>query len=149
MHPFCAILGFPVFSTVIFCVGTRMLQKILKERRQFIRAVVDLDVLYAKRSTSGWLDVYTSKARNLCRKGMFLETDEILSAGQDIYLQFYLPNISMQFRVSGKVIWSKLDGIIRGMGVYFTDIGDKYEEMLEHYVLRKYDFKSPYPTLPR
>ncbi len=79
---------------------------------------------------------------------MFVQADDIMPQGQDIYLQFYLPNIATHFRVSGKVIWSRMDNATKGMGIYFTDIDPQLEEMIEHYVLRKYDFKSPYPTNP-
>ena len=45
------------------------------------------------------------------------------------------------FGVVPKVIWNRMDKLIHGMGLFFTDIGPKYEELLEHYVLRHYDFK--------
>ncbi|MFH1379060.1 MAG: PilZ domain-containing protein [bacterium] len=113
------------------------------ERRHFIRAQVTMDVLCARQDQVKWLDVFIARSKNICKRGIFVETEELVPPAREVYIQFNLANIAYHFRVNSKVIWNSADDIIRGIGLLFTDIGPKYEQMIEHYVLRHYDFRSP------
>jgi Tfp pilus assembly protein PilZ len=118
------------------------------DRRKHIRAYVDFDVLLAKRSENGWIDAYTARAKNISRRGICIETDDIIPPGKEVCVQFNLPNISAHYCVNAKVIWARCDDAVRAMGLLFTDIGEQHEEMIEHYVLKKYNFANPFPTSP-
>lgn len=113
------------------------------ERRHFIRARVNMDVLCAKQDKEKWLDVFSARSKNICSRGIFVQTDEIIPPARELFIQFHLANIAFHFRVNSKVIWSRTDKIMQGLGLFFTDIGPKYEKVIEHYVLRHYDFNSP------
>lgn len=113
-----------------------------RERRHYIRSVCAVDILCAIPSKVEWLDVFTVRSKNISRRGFFLQTNDIIQPGRELYMQFCLVNYTTHFRIYTKVIWNRFDPIINGMGVYFEDIGEKFEEMIEHYVLKHYDFKS-------
>lgn len=114
-----------------------------RERRNFIRASKDIDVFCVVQDVVKWIDVFTVRAKNICRKGMFLDSEEIMPPGSEVYLQFFLPHQKTHFKVRAKVTWNRFDDVVTGIGVYFTDISPNHEEMIEHYVLKNYDFSSP------
>ena len=117
-----------------------MIWKPYRERREFIRAPLRVDVFCVIPNSERWLDVFTMRAKNISQKGIFLETTEIITPGKEVYVQFYLDNHLVHFKESGKVIWNRFDKTAQGIGIYFSDIGKKYEKMIEHYVLKHYDF---------
>lgn len=117
-----------------------MIWKPFRERRGFIRAPFRVDIFCVIPNPERWLDVLTLRAKNISQKGIFLETTEIITPGKDIYVQFYLDNNLAHFKVSGKVIWNRCDKVAQGLGVFFAGIGTTYEKMIEHYVLKHYDF---------
>lgn len=114
-----------------------------RERRDFIRASINIDVFCVVQDVVKWIDVFTVRAKNICKKGMFLDSEEIMPPGKEVYLQFFLPHQKTHFKVHAKVTWNRFDDVVTGIGVCFTDISPNHEEMIEHYVLKNYDFSSP------
>jgi len=65
--------------------------------------------------------------------GVFIETNEKLPVGQDMVLNFSLPNYSKQFTFNGKIAWSGP----RGFGVQFEEVTPLQNDILKTYIEEK------------
>jgi Tfp pilus assembly protein PilZ len=65
--------------------------------------------------------------------GVFIETNETFTIGQEIMLNFALPHYQKPFKLRGKISW----GSPRGFGVKFDKIPLQQGEILKSYVEQK------------
>ncbi len=59
--------------------------------------------------------------------GVFIETRELFTIGQEIYLTFSIPNSEIPFRITGKVTRATQEGI----AVKFKNVSKYQEEILQ------------------
>lgn len=87
-------------------------------KRGVPRKPCSLDVDYATgdRAAKG-------AVKNVSVNGLFIETSEPLSPGQEITLTFSLPSHAKPLKTTGKVVWRKANGV----GVKFS-LPNKYLE---------------------
>ena len=77
---------------------------------------------------------------NISPGGLFLESDLLYEVGEQIWLSFTLPGVSMSLRTRGKIVWVHKypdDGNPKdqaGMGVEFLDLSDAEQAALGAYL---------------
>ncbi|MGD9180904.1 MAG: PilZ domain-containing protein [Desulfobacterales bacterium] len=76
---------------------------------------------------------YKSYILDISIGGVFIETNEKFTIGQEIVLSFTLPNYQKPFKLSGTVSW----GSPRGFGVKFDKIPAQQGEILKSFVEQK------------
>ena len=81
------------------------------ERRQHSRKTCSLDI-----DCATWKGLFDGTVKNISLGGMFVETDTVLSPGQEITANLSVPNHSKPIRITGKTMWNPR----RGVGVQFT-----------------------------
>jgi uncharacterized protein (TIGR02266 family) len=62
--------------------------------------------------------------------GVFIETSESFSVGQEMTLAFSLPNYQQLFKLSGMIVWVGHQGI----GVKFQNLSPYQEEMIKSFI---------------
>ena len=73
---------------------------------------------------------YKSYILDISIGGVFIETNETFTLGQEIVLNFALPHYQKPFKLSGKISW----GSPRGFGVKFDQIPVQQGEILKSFV---------------
>jgi Tfp pilus assembly protein PilZ len=76
---------------------------------------------------------YKSYILDISIGGVFIETNEKFTIGQEIVLSFTLPNYQKPFKLSGTISW----GSPRGFGVKFDKIPVQQGEILKSFVEQK------------
>jgi Tfp pilus assembly protein PilZ len=76
---------------------------------------------------------YKSYILDISIGGVFIETNETFTIGQEIMLNFALPHYQKPFKLRGKISW----GSPRGFGVKFDKIPLQQGEILKSYVEQK------------
>ena len=104
------------------------------ERRKEERFDVDIQVDYSTK------DIFVSNTMtNLCRGGIFIQTDHPAPLQTVFRLKFTLPLSAEKIEVTGKVVWTydikKGTSLIRpGMGIRFIDLSSDHKARLEAYI---------------
>lgn len=78
-----------------------------------------------------------ARLRNVSRGGLYLETSCELDRHCEIGLEFTLPESSVRFNPTARVVWKKLDAALnhtQGLGLRFVDISSHLVRKLEDYV---------------
>jgi Tfp pilus assembly protein PilZ len=73
---------------------------------------------------------YKSYILDISIGGVFIETNETFTLGQEIVLNFALPHYQKPFKLNGKISW----GSPRGFGVKFDQIPAQQGEILKSFV---------------
>lgn len=76
---------------------------------------------------------YKSYLLDISIGGVFIETNEKFTVGQNINLNFSLPNLKKPFKLTGTIAW----GSPRGFGVKFEGIPSQQGEILRSFVEQK------------
>jgi Tfp pilus assembly protein PilZ len=76
---------------------------------------------------------YKSYILDISIGGVFIETNQTFTIGQEIVLNFALPNYQKPFKLSGTISW----GSPRGFGVKFDEIPVRQGEILKSFVEQK------------
>jgi len=84
------------------------------ERRKIARTQVRLQVFFATRD-----EFVAAFTVDLGVGGLFIATEQLLAAGERLYLQFNLPGTDRLIEAEAEVRWTKTDGQTPGMGVRF------------------------------
>ena len=92
------------------------------DRRKHTRKPCSISITY---STSD--RVFTDIIKNICPGGVFIETSEVFSIGQQITLMFASGDLEEPIEVVGKVVW---DGP-KGIGVKFAAANKDLEKMIK------------------
>jgi hypothetical protein len=96
------------------------------ERRGYIRKPLEVEVNFSKK--------YTVKMENISESGVSLITDEGLTTGNILKLNFTLPK-GDEVNVFGEVVWSKkLDDNIFANGLEFWQIDEHNLEKIKKYI---------------
>ncbi len=62
--------------------------------------------------------------------GVFIETNESFSVGQELDLAFSLPNYQQEFKLNGMIVWIGHQGI----GVKFQNLSPHQEDTIKHFI---------------
>jgi Tfp pilus assembly protein PilZ len=76
---------------------------------------------------------YKSYILDISIGGVFIETNDKFTVGQNILLNFSLPNYQQPFKLNGTISWSSP----RGFGVKFDQIPTQQGELLRSFVEQK------------
>jgi Tfp pilus assembly protein PilZ len=76
---------------------------------------------------------YKSYILDISIGGVFIETNEIFTIGQEIVLNFALPRYQKPFKLTGTISW----GSPRGFGVKFDQVPVQQGEILKSFVEQK------------
>ena len=107
------------------------------ERREHIRAPIELKVEYKKMNT-----FFADYTKNISKGGTFIKTDKPLPMGTEFLFRLIIPKIENPVEIRGEVIWINEEGNVArpevkemGMGIRFIyrDDGqrDGFESMVE------------------
>ena len=94
---------------------------LIKERRAFIRKTCSIPVSYATYDR-----VYSNTIKNICQKGVFIETQRPLFVGEELILSFSMPGFGKALKVKGEIVQVSRSGI----GVEFKSMSPYVEEMI-------------------
>ncbi len=86
---------------------------------------------------------------NISRMGMFVKLEAPPAPGQDILLQFILPNIPRLFEVHARVVWSARrdqGAAVPGVGVEFTDLDAAGSSQINAFVRLELQKFGPIPA---
>ena len=104
----------------------------------FVRAAPRLQrtLSLSYQDRTAFLKAYAS---NIGSGGLFIQTSTPLAKGETFLLKLQLPGIPQQISIKCEVIWVKKEGeepVNRpaGMGVKFSEIGKKENDMLQRYI---------------
>jgi c-di-GMP-binding flagellar brake protein YcgR len=110
-----------------------MEEKEMKERRQYKRTNITIDVACNMSRQQSWFEAGT---RNICCRGICLIARASLTPGSVLHLRFKLPDLSRRIDVTGKVIWE--DYVIENdqyiIGIQFTEINQADIELIGKFV---------------
>jgi c-di-GMP-binding flagellar brake protein YcgR len=110
-----------------------MEEKKMKERRQYKRTDITIDVEYNMSRQQSWFEAGT---RNISCRGICLITRASLLPGSVLHLRFKLPDSSRRIDVTGRVIWE--DYVIENdhyiIGIQFTEINQSDIELIGKFV---------------
>lgn len=90
-----------------------------KQRRQARRLSNAVEVCFCPESSE---DSQNAVVANLSSGGVFIETEEELSEGTMLRLNFAVPTRFKQIDAVGKVVWKGTEDGRRGVGVQFVEI---------------------------
>ena len=93
-----------------------------RDRRSAPRKPCSMAVTFATQDR-----VFKDFVRNISAAGVFIETPEALSVGQEITLIFSSPNSLGPVKITGKVVWR----VPKGIGVKFTRASNDLEAIIE------------------
>lgn len=79
-----------------------------RRRRKFIRKPYSFPVNYTTKEGTG---TRKDVIKDISGDGVFIETREPLGMGEDVTMEFSLPNSSKLFRCEGRVVRSETNGI--------------------------------------
>ena len=107
----------------------KTLLQITLNKRRGPRIAVRLDVCYGKDGNRASYN--PAHTHNMSIGGLFLETDQPLSPGEQLALEFVLPGSSFQICCQGRVAWINcpvspvIEDHPSGMGIEFLDLKDE------------------------
>ncbi|MBD3272672.1 MAG: hypothetical protein GF384_09075 [Elusimicrobia bacterium] len=115
-----------------------------RERRKYIRVLASTEVLVFVPEIPGFLSIAISRSSNICRRGIMVDNPRLLKPKKSYLIKFHLANLAITFGMTAQVRWNKetQDGYTTGM--YFKDIEAEPEELIDHYVLKTYNFKTSF-----
>jgi type IV pilus assembly protein PilZ len=106
------------------------------EKRQHIRAPIELKVEYKKLNT-----FFADYTRNISKGGTFIKTDKPLPVGTEFLFRLVIPKVTQPIEISGEVIWTNEPGnhshpevADSGMGIRFIYRDDHQREDFEKMV---------------
>jgi type IV pilus assembly protein PilZ len=108
-----------------------------RERRQHIRAPIELKVEYKKLNT-----FFADYTRNISKGGTFIKTDRPLPVGTEFLFRLVIPKLVQPVEIKGEVIWTNEPGHLThpevpesGMGIRViyrdTHHREDFEQMVE------------------
>ncbi len=71
-------------------------------------------------------------------RGIFVQTTEVLPAGQLLLVRFTLPGVDHAFKAVGRVVWNSAthtEGHPAGMGIQLLDMSNDEQTAIEHYIV--------------
>jgi type IV pilus assembly protein PilZ len=108
-------------------------EKTGKEKRQHIRAPIELKVEYKKLNT-----FFADYTRNISKGGTFIKTERPLPVGTEFLFRLFIPKLSAPVEVKGEVVWINEIGNMThpevpdaGMGIRFIYRDDHHREEFE------------------
>ena len=115
-------------------------------RRETERVPITLEVNYNTE-----MEFLNSSTKNLNASGMFVRTIYPLPEGTDLNVKFAIPEISLDFSVVARVVWSasyaeSSDGDEPGMGIKFINLSSEKSAILEKYIINKWGKKAANDT---
>jgi type IV pilus assembly protein PilZ len=119
------------------CTGVSMSDEIGQEKREHIRAPIELKVEYKKMNT-----FFADYTKNISKGGTFIKTDRPLPVGTAFLFRLVIPALAEPVEIKGTVIWingqeEKAHPEIEelGMGIRFIYNDDnqrgEFEQMVE------------------
>ncbi len=111
--------------------------------RAFVEALVTQDARQAPRAPVevrvDYETAVTGRSVNLSQSGIFVRTAQPLPLNETLTLRFRLPEVSEEFQVQGKVVWSNSQAggtYPQGMGIRFLDLPPSQAERIAAFVGR-------------
>lgn len=110
--------------------------------RESERVAITLEVNYNTE-----MEFLNSSTKNLNSSGMFIRTIYPLPEGTELNVRFAIPEMSLDFSVVARVVWSASsaesnDGDEPGMGINFINLGREKSATLEKYIESKLALKK-------
>ncbi len=106
------------------------------ERREHIRAPIELKVEYKKLNT-----FFADYTKNISKGGTFIKTDRPLPIGTEFLFRLFIPGRVEPFEIQGEVVWLNEEGNIArpevkemGMGIRYIYSEESQREEFHHVV---------------
>lgn len=107
-----------------------MADKSMEDKRETIRAPIELKVEYKKLNT-----FFADYTRNISKGGTFIKTDRPLPVGTEFLFRLVIPKLVQPIEIRGEVIWTN-DSVNRshpevpdaGMGIRFLYRDDQQRQ---------------------
>ena len=92
-----------------------------QERREHIRAPIELKVEYKKLNT-----FFADYTKNISKGGTFIKTDRPLPVGTEFLFRLFIPKQDKPFEIRGEVVWLNEEGNITHPEVEEMGMGIRY-----------------------
>ncbi len=114
-------------ETVLAVLEDRRLLALLRnrrpeDRRKQQRKACSMDIDYAT-----WQGAFNATVQNISDGGMAIETDTVLSAGQEITVSVFPPNRRESVRITAEIVWSKPGAV----GLRFVSLNEELKQIIE------------------
>jgi type IV pilus assembly protein PilZ len=100
------------------------------ERREHIRAPIELKVEYKKLNT-----FFADYTKNISKGGTFIKTERPLPVGTEFLFRLFIPTQDKPFEIRGQVVWLNEEGNIShpevaemGMGIRYVYRDDRQRD---------------------
>jgi type IV pilus assembly protein PilZ len=110
--------------------------KITEEKREHIRAPIELKVEYKKMNT-----FFADYTKNISKGGTFIKTDKPLPVGTEFLFRLVIPGLADPVEIKGTVVWINASGAVShpeveelGMGIRFVYRDDAHRRGFESMV---------------
>ena len=102
-----------------------------REKRRYLRVATEMLVDYVAQGQA-----VHAETRNLSRGGVFLRTDDLLSVGTEVSLEWKLPKSDVVMKATTVVVWCSpgKQGTPRGMGLRFLDLSSENQKTIVDHV---------------
>ncbi len=103
-------------------------------KRAHERLPITLEVNYRTR-----MELLSADTENVSAGGMFIRTMYPLPEGTELNIQFAIPEESIEFSVTGKIVWAvsmeeSQDESESGMGIKFVNMSREKLKILQDYI---------------
>ena len=98
-----------------------------EDKRVAVRKKCEIPINYAS-----YYRINTGQISNISQSGLFIETNNSLKVGDDIYMSFNMKGYDSPFKLKGVIVYRNRMGV----GVEFKDVRPYIEQMLGALVRR-------------